>query len=448
LLTFIIVGSLLGPAVVGVMTMALITILFLATLFENGFADALIQRSDLHPEHFNSAFWLMLSLGVALAVVLWLATPIVALAFSEPQLGDILPIMGIALPCIAVTDCYSAMLRRELKFHSLAIRSILAYGSALVAAVSLAASGYGIYSLVAFFLVSRGLQPVLLVAATRMWPGLRITPQSLREIVDFGKHRVGNEFIGYIGRSLDRFAVGIFLGPVALGLYAVAERMVAALTNGIAGVLMRVAFPTLASKQEDRERFDAAMQKFLTIANLIALPAFAGLAVTAPDMIDVLFSEKWMPAAPLMTVLSLAGLVMPTNYILVAATNALGRADLVFKLSMAMLVLRVVAYLVTAQIGVTAVAIAKTGTAAVALLIFLFAARNLFGARWLRHFRGVWIPIAATASMATAVVLIDPLLHDTGRVAALIGDVLFGAAVYAAQVWVLAPRTCRKLLQW
>jgi PST family polysaccharide transporter len=147
LLTFIIVGSLLGPAVVGVMTMALITILSLATLLESGFADALIQRSDLHPEHFNSAFWLMLLLGIALAAVLWLATPIVALAFSEPQLDDILPIMGIALPCIAVTDCYSAMLRRELKFRSLAIRSISAYGSALVAASSLAMSGYGIYSL-------------------------------------------------------------------------------------------------------------------------------------------------------------------------------------------------------------------------------------------------------------------------------------------------------------
>jgi O-antigen/teichoic acid export membrane protein len=281
-----------------------------------------------------------------------------------------------------------------------------------------------------------------------MWPGVRITPRALREIVDFGKHRVGNQFIGYIGRSFDRFAVGIFLGPVALGLYAVAERMVTALTNGIAGVLMRVAFPTLASKQEDRERFDASMQQFLTVANLIALPAFAGLAVTAAGMIDVLFSSKWMPAAPLMAILSLAALVMPTNYILAAATNALGRADLVFKLSMAMLTLRVVPCLIAAQVDVTAVAIAKTSTAVLTLPIFLFAVNDLFRARWLRHFSGVWIPIAATASMAAAVVLLDALLHDTGRVAALISEVLFGAAVYVAQVWVLAPQTCRKLLQW
>jgi PST family polysaccharide transporter len=281
-----------------------------------------------------------------------------------------------------------------------------------------------------------------------MWPGMRITRQALREIVDLGKHRVGNQFVGYIGRSFDRFVVGIFLGPAALGLYAVAERMVVALTNGIAGVLMRVAFPTLASKQEDRESFDASMREFLTIANLIALPAFGGLAVIAADMIDVLFSAKWMPAAPLMAMLSLAALAMPTSYILAAATNALGRADLVFKLSMVMLVLRVVACLIAAQIDVMAVAIAKISTAALALPIFLFAARDLFRGSWLRHFRGVWIPLMATASMAAAVLLIGPLLHDTGRYAALISEVLFGAAIYVAQVWFLAPQTCRKLLQW
>jgi O-antigen/teichoic acid export membrane protein len=281
-----------------------------------------------------------------------------------------------------------------------------------------------------------------------MWPGFRTTRQALGEIVDFGKHRVGNQTIAYIAGSVDRFTVGIFLGPLALGLYAIADRMVAALVNGIAGVISRVAFPVLAQRQKDRESFDSAAQEFLTVVNLITLPAFAGLAVVSFGVTNVLFSPQWASAAPLMAILSVAALVMPTNYVLVAATNALGRPDLVFKLSIAVLVLRVVACLLAAQIGLTAIALAKVIIAVVALPMFLFVINAAFRVEWLRLFNGVWMLIAAAGSMAGGLLVMKPVLQHASLVTALISEVALGILIYVALVWVLAPRTCRKLLQW
>jgi O-antigen/teichoic acid export membrane protein len=447
LLTFILVGSILGPHVVGVMTMALVATLFLVAFLENGFSDALIQRASLDEAHFDSAFWLMLALGVLEGLALWAATPLVARLFSEPQLNDILPPMALGLPCIAITACYTAMLRRELKFRQLATRSMFAYGSAFLTALAMATLGYGIYSLVAFFLVSRVLSAVLVIAVSGLRPGVRLTRNALGDIIDFGKHRVSHQVVSYVSLQVDRLMIGVFLGPVALGLYAVAQRLVVALNNGISGVFQRVAFPVLSSHQEDSHAFQWAMREFLTVSNLIALPAFAGIAVTSYSLIDVMFTPSWMPAAPLLQILCFAAVPGPTNYILTAATNARGRSDLVLKLSLAVLTLRVATTLAAVQFNITAVAIVNAAVFLLSVPMFLMVANRLFASQWLWLFHGVWVPVLATTLMAAATLMISPLLPGTSTAVTLACQVLLGVATYAIFIRLLAPELLRKAFE-
>jgi PST family polysaccharide transporter len=447
LLTFILVGNILGPHVVGVMTMALVATLFLAAFLENGLSDALIQRVDLENAHFDSAFWLMLGIGIVEGLALWAATPLAARLFSEPQLNDILPLMAFGLPCIAITACYTAMLRRQLKFRQLATRSIFAYGLGFLTALAMAAADYGIYSLVAFFLVSRGLSAVLVIAVSGLRPGLRVTRGALRDVITFGKHRMAHQVISYITLQFDRLVIGVFLGPMVLGLYAVAERLVSALNVGISGVIQRVAFPILASRQEDRGAFQRALREFLTMANLIALPAFIGLAVTSHRLVDVVFTSSWEPAAPLLQILCFAVLAGPTNYILTAATNALGRADLVLKLSLAVLALRVAGTLAAAQFNVTAVAIVNAAVFLLSVPMFLVAANRLFTGRWPWLFQGVWVPALATALMAAVILMLSPLLTGMNPAVALVCQVLIGMVAYVIFIRLLAPKLFRRTFE-
>jgi len=447
LLTFILVGNILGPGPVGVMTMGLVTILFVAAFIEQGFSDALIQRSQLEDTHFDTTFWVILGLGVLGGMALWVATPVVAVIFSEPQLADILPPMAVALPCVAVAECYTAMIRRRLLFRQLAIRSMLAYGSGFVTALIMARLGYGIDSLVAFFLVSRILSALLVIAVSRSLPGLRLSRRAFRDITGFGKHRVAQHVVAYLSLQWPRIVIGIFLGPVVLGLYSMAERLVAALNNGISGVLQRVAFPVLSSRQNDRRSFDRAMQDFMTFANLIALPVFMGIAVTSDRLIEVLLEPSWAPMSIVLQILCVAALAGPTNYILMAATNALGRADLVLRLSLVSAAIRVPAVLAAAQIDVMATA----GTVAVisflSVPMFMLWVNRLFARRWLRVFRGIWAPVVATALMTAAVLAVSPQMSGMTPITALASQVALGVAAYAIAIGVMAPGTYRKLVR-
>jgi O-antigen/teichoic acid export membrane protein len=416
-------------------------------LLENGFAEVLIQRPELKDEHFDSVFWVMLALGATEGVVLWTATPLFSRLFSEPQLNDIMPLMAIALPCTGVAACFRAMLRRRLQFRQLAARSMFAYGLAFVVAATMAALDYGIYSLVGFFLVSRVLDAVFVVAVSGLRPGTRVTREALRQIVDYGKHRIATQITAYLSRHCDRLVIGIFLGPTVLGLYAIAERLIGMMNRGVTGIVERVAFPVLASRQTDPRVFDRTMREFLTMVNLLSLPIYAGLALTSYGLIEVMFTSAWAPAAPLMQILCFAGLGGPSNFILGSAINALGRPDLVLRYTLKMLVLRVAVSLGAAQIGVMAVAIGRTTVGLMGLPIFLWTSKELFGGKLLRLFGGVWAPVLATAVMAAAVLAISPMLSDSSVVVVLAAQVGVGVAVYVVAIVLLAPKLCMKLIQ-
>lgn len=447
LLTFVLIGNYLGPHVVGVMTMGLVATLFFATFLENGFADTLIQKANLETAHFDSAFWLMLGMGTLEGLVLWAATPLVAHIFSEPQINDILPLLALGLPCIALSACFGSMLRRQLKFRQLAIRSMLAYGLGFIAAFAMAMLGYGVYSLVAFFLVSRVLDAVLVFVVSGLRPGLKVKRAALREILDFGKHRVGHQVVSYITMNFDRFVIGVFFGPAILGLYAIAERLVGALNNGFSGPIQRVAFPVLSARQHDRDAFDRAMREFLTVANLLSLPAIAGLAATSYALFAVAFTSSWAPAAILMQIICFAALATPSNYVLTAATNALGRPALVLRLSLAVLIMRAVGSLVGAQISVVAVAVANAIVILLSLPMFVVAGRNLFAGKWRHLFGGAWVPALATVLMAAAALAVPYLLAGVNTAVVLLCQVAVGVVAYAILIWILAPDLYKRALQ-
>jgi PST family polysaccharide transporter len=252
--------------------MGLVAIMFLY-ISRKGFSDALIQRPQLDDAHFDTAFWLMLGLGTGRRR--WAATPLMVNIFSN-LCSPIFCQLWRSHCLTPIRRCYTAMMRRQLQFRQLAIRSMLAYGSGFITALVMGTLGYGIYSLVTFFLVSRILSAVLVIVVSRSLPGLKISREAFHDITGFGKHRVAQNIVAYVSLQSPRMIIGILLGPVALGLYSMAERLATALNNGISGVLQRVAFPVLSSLQNDRESFDRAMQDFLTFANLHRTPHFHG----------------------------------------------------------------------------------------------------------------------------------------------------------------------------
>lgn len=447
LLVFVLVGNIVGPAAVGLVTVAQLAVTLLMALLLDGFSDALIQRRGLGPEHFDTAFWLLAGLGGGAALLLWAGAPLIAALFGEAELRAMLPALAAALPFVGVGAVYQSLLQRELRFPALAARSALSQAAGFATALAMARAGHGPYALVGYFLCARALDAVLLAAISRRAPGARVSRKALADIVGFGGHRVGNQLIGFVVMQVDRFSAGLFLGPVAVGLYSVAERISTALVGGLSGVLGRVAFPVLSARQADPAAFRRALSEVLLLGNALALPAFVGVALVSRDLVGLLFSEQWAGASLPLALLALAGIPHASNYLLTAAVNALGRPEVAVRYSLAIMAMRLAASLAAARHGgVLAVAGANLAvTAASTFVVLAFTRRHLAGAAGLVA-QSLWAPALATAAMAGAVEGAGLLLAGAPLPVLLPAKIAAGALCYGAALYPLARARLRSLL--
>ncbi|MDO9709710.1 oligosaccharide flippase family protein [Paracraurococcus lichenis] len=445
LLVFIVVGNLVGPAAVGVLTVAQLGVTLAMTLLLDGFSDALIQRQRLEPAHFNTAFALLAGIGLASGLALWLLAPVAASVFGQPDLAWIMPLLAIGLPLLGMAVPCQALLQRQMRFGALAFRSLVAQGVGFATALALALDGHGVEALIAYMLVVRGLDTVLLMLLAGRLPGLDFSRQALADIVDFGKHRMGNQVLGFVVTQIDRVTAGLFLGAVTIGLFSLAERIANALTGGLSGVVERVGFSAFSARQSEPEALRQALRDVMFLANVLAMPAFVGLAAVSGDVVGALFSASWAGAAPVLALLALAGIPHATNYVLTAALNARGRPDLALRYSVVIMALRLVASLVAAPQGIVALAAANLAVTAASTGIVLAVVRHhLPGAAGLAA-RAALRPALAAGGMVLAIEGLALLLPPIAPALLLAGKVAIGAAAYAGLLLLLAPQALRRL---
>ena len=104
-------------------------------------------------------------------------------------------------------------------------------------------------------------------------------------------------------------AVGKALGEYSLGIYAMAFNLANLPSSLLTTLTNRILFPSLSSLQNDHQ----VMSKFYVHATryvaMVALPAAIAIFVLAPNIITVIYTDKWADVIPLLRVLSIYGLV-------------------------------------------------------------------------------------------------------------------------------------------
>lgn len=465
LATFIIVGNVIGAEAVGAMAIAYVAVYFATAVLAEGVSDSLIHLKPVTRAHIDTTFWTLLVASLVI-VVAYLAAKtaivdglnsIATLNWSAGAEGSSSPglvikalnILVLAMPLIGVASVLQNILRRELRFRPLAIRSLFANATSFAVAAYLAAQGLTVESLAYGYLVGRIVDVALLVAFQRQFPGFSFSWSALREVWSFGRFRAAHQFIGFLITQVERIIIGIFLGPAALGFFQIANRFVMAALYGIAGVLNRMAFPLLARQKDDRPAFDRQLRNLITYANFVAFPMFAGLALVSDDLIAGLFRDEWAPVARLMPVICILGFLEPVNYLLTSAANALGRAEKVAQLSVMMLAIKIAATLAAVQFGLFWVVAA--GVAALALSYPVVAAMTWkeFSGKHLYYLRPTLETAIATIVMTAGVLVLAHVLPDgIGGLLTVSIKAAAGITLYGITSAVIAPRRLQEIWTW
>ncbi len=311
---FIQIGSvlflarLLTPEDYGLVGMVLAITGYATAQIDLGTRDAIVQRPKITEGEISALFWITIAIGTGFSLIISAAGPLIARFYHEPRLTMITMVSSLTFITGALTCQHYALLRRAMHFRDLGVIEVIANVLSAAIAVFVAFSGYHYWALVVRPIAVNVLLAGGLWLRCRWTPGKPDYTTGVKEMVKFGLHLGGFTFSDYVGKSVDKVAIGRNSGPKALGYYQNASFIYENLMGILVLPLHSVAVSSLSKVQSDTAQFRRLWSKALSTLTFYATPAFGLLAVTSKDIVVILLGQKWVNAGIILSILALRGM--------------------------------------------------------------------------------------------------------------------------------------------
>ena len=148
LIVFVILARLLGAGAFGLAMMAIAFIVLTEALVRETLTEFLIQQKDMASGHLDAVFWSLAGISAGLILCLILLSEVIAAIYGEPEVADLLRWAAPTVLFIGLSGVPVVLLRRELEFGVLAIRTTVGIVAGGVVGITMAVLDYGAWSLV------------------------------------------------------------------------------------------------------------------------------------------------------------------------------------------------------------------------------------------------------------------------------------------------------------
>jgi len=202
-----------------------------------------------------------------------------------------------------------------------------------------------------------------------------------------------------------------------------------------------VAFSGFAKLQDDPARLRKAWLRANRIVAAVMMPAFLGIAVTAPDLVPAVLGDKWHAAVPVLQLLSLAGVARSIHMINWSVVQAAGRPGVMLAYRAFSTSLVLAAFAVGLRWGVVGVAGLFAAARLIVVPVNIAVTCRVLACPLRYPLRDAAFVASLSLTMAIAVYAARDVLvaADVPAVARLAVLVSFGLAAYLTLVRVFAP---------
>jgi O-antigen/teichoic acid export membrane protein len=372
----------LGPELVGTFGYALLLHGVLALIIDQGFGWSLIQG------HFNdrkeiaivfSRIMLLSFLGML--VVFGISYPIADYLENE-LVGSVFRYSAPSYLFIGFFAITQAKLRAELRFREIQLATTGAYLIAYpIIGVAMALAGFGVWALVCAWYAQSMLQVVI---------GHYYSPHPLKFANPFLRTKSGPLGRQIAGINVLNWAVdnssGVFVGSMgasSLGNFNAASMLARTPVLHVVQALQTILFSTASAIGEDQRRIKHLYLGALAAVSLIVFPAYGYASTHADFIIKLLFGDKWLDAAGILSALSIGMIALAASALSGAILTATGDQKTVIYSQLVCLLLMVAGLSISIKMSLIYIGLTVTIAYTVRLIMQLKAI----------SFRGAIVPM-------------------------------------------------------
>lgn len=424
----VILARLLLPSDYGVVALASMFNVLVGIFISGSMDAALIQKKDADELDYNTVFYSSLFMSFVIYAVVFLGAPVLADIYDNPLVTPLMRVLALGMPIGALAMVQNATVSRQLQFKKFFYASLVGQVISAAVGIAMAYGGYGPWALVAQNMISGITNTVVMFFLVSWHPRLMFSFARFRQLFDFAWKKTAAGFIGTLCFQLKGYLIGYKYTMADLAYFNRGDGLPDMVMNNINGSINSVLFPALSKMSDDPDALRRGVRRAMMTSSYVLTPLLLGLAAVSPQVVLLLYTDRWAPAIPFMQVACLTACMTVLNTANLQAFYAIGCSGEVLKLEI---------YKKPAMLAILAVAIFISPLAiSVGLLlysIYVLYVNTRPNAKYLGYtlreqIRDVRGSFLLAGSMAVLVYGIGYLI--TNNVLCLTVQILVGAAYY------------------
>ncbi len=302
--SLMVMARLLGPADYGLVGMVTAVTGILGLFRDFGLSAAAVQRPSLTNDEASTLFWINILLGAGLTALGVAMAPAIAAFYHDSRLVAVTAVMATGFLFNAAGVQHGAHLQRQMRFTTLGIIYTASAIASTIAGIGAALVGFGYWALVATNVANPLVITIGCWIATSWIPQLPRRLSGVRSMIRFGGTLTLNGFVAYIAYNFEKVLLGRFWGPVAIGIYGRAYRLINIPTSNLNQAAGEVTFSALSRLQDQPAQLRSYFLKAYSLVLALTLPVTVAFALFSGDVILVVLGPKWNAAAPILRLLA------------------------------------------------------------------------------------------------------------------------------------------------
>lgn len=348
----IVIARLVTPGEYGLIAMLAIFMAIAQSFIDSGFGNALIQKKDRDEVDYSTVFYFNIVTSAILYGILYICAPLIARFYNQPELTSVTRWIGLNLIFISLSIVQRTRLNIDLNFKLQAKVSLAAVIISGIVGIILAYKGNGVWALVFQSLSNNLLSTIFLWIAAKWHPMFVFSISSFKRLFSFGSKLLASGLLHTIYMNLYSLVIGKFYSTSDVGFYNRASSISQYPSTNIVMIITRATYPVLCKHQDDDCWLEQYFLSYLRMTCFIVFPLMTLLAVIAKPLVLLVLTEKWLPAAELISILSLAYMWYPIMVINNQMLNVKGRSDLFLTAEIIKKIVAVAILCVTLPFGV------------------------------------------------------------------------------------------------
>ena len=398
------------------------------TFIDSGFSTALVRKTDRTQVDCSTVYWFNIVISIISYVILFFGAPLVADFYDVAELSAILRVTSLNLIIGSLVGVHRTLLTAEMDFKALTKFNLVSVIVSGGVGIILAYLDFKVWALVFQNLTQTIINTLFVFIKVKWRPSFIFSLHSFKEFFGFGSKLLASALLNTIYSNIYNIVIGKVYKASDLAYFNRAQSVsnITALTP--TGVLQSVTYPTLCKLQDNEEVLKNGYRKILKISAFVIFPLCLGVGAVAYPLINVLYTDTWIFAATLLSIIVFSMMWYPIHAINLNYLIVKGKSNLFLRLEIIKKIQGVLILCVTIPLGIQAMCWGMVVSSFLSLI-------------WNTHYTGKFLKMGILSQLhdLLPIIALSAVMYISARSLAwylgdglnsLICSVLLGASIY------------------